>query len=158
MHPVTARRPGSRLALLAFVFALVLKSAIPLFASWSAHLQGKAVAEVCDVYGVELPGRGTGALHGTHAIHAMHATHAMNGAAHEPDHVPHRHDPASHSGDHCVLSVLVAFSGGFGDVPALPVAPRRDLLHALAWSADPIGVDAAARWAALLGHGPPAIS
>jgi hypothetical protein len=34
---------------------LLLKSAVPLFASHAAHLQGKGVAEVCAIYGVALP-------------------------------------------------------------------------------------------------------
>ncbi len=80
IRPVTARRPGSPLTLLAFGFALLLKGAIPLLASWSAQLQGKSVAEVCDVYGVELPGRGA------HDGHAMHRVHAMHGATETREH------------------------------------------------------------------------
>ncbi len=155
-----ARSIGSRLALFAFVLALLLKSAIPLFASWSAQLQGKAVAEVCDVYGVALPAQAGHVGHDMHAMHGAHAMHAIHAMAseHPDDAPPHRHDPSSHAGDHCVLSGLVAFAGVAGDLPALPSAARRDLVHALAWSAEPIGADASARWAARLGHGPPDFS
>ena len=149
---MNARSAGSRLALLAFVVALLLKGAVPLFASWSAHLQGKGVAEVCDVYGVALPARTDPAMHAKHGMHAMHGMPAA------PAEAPHRHEPGSHSGDHCVLGALVAFASGGSDAAALAPATRCALLHALAWSADPIGVDASARWAARLGHGPPDFS
>lgn len=157
MRPVKARRAAARLPLLAFVVVLVLKGAIPGLAAWSAHLQGKGVAEVCDVYGVALPGQ---AAHGTHGMldqPGLHAMHAM--PSERPGEAPpHRHDPGSHAGDHCVLSGLVAFAGAAGDMRVLPAEPRLDLLHVLAWRAGPVGVDAAARWASLLGHGPPALS
>ena len=42
----------SRLTLWAFAAALALKSAVPMLATGAASLQGKAVAEICDVYGL----------------------------------------------------------------------------------------------------------
>ena len=171
---MTVRRFVSRLPLLAFVIALVLKGAIPLFASWSAHLQGKGVAEVCDVYGVALPRvAGTTSAPDEHAMHAMHAMHSMHdGSAvhgmqhnlhsapsHDHGDGPHRPDSGSHAGDHCVLGALVAFAGNGASVaPSLAVAHDRDAPFRPQWSADPVGSDASARWAALLGHGPPDFS
>jgi len=45
-------RFASRLTLWAFAAALALKSAVPMLAAAAAGLQGRAVAEICDVYGV----------------------------------------------------------------------------------------------------------
>ena len=45
-------RFASRLTLWLFAAALALKSAVPMLAVAAAGLQGKAVAEICDVYGV----------------------------------------------------------------------------------------------------------
>ncbi|MEO8311749.1 MAG: hypothetical protein ABI520_11290 [Caldimonas sp.] len=150
---MNARRPSSRLAVLAFVCALVLKGAIPLFASWSAHLQGKGVAEVCDVYGIALPGQGV------HDMHAMHGMHTMKGSPSPTSgDEPRRHEPAGHSGDHCVLGALVAFAGDLGGGPTLPVAQRRSRPIGSAWTVETIRADSSARWAARLGHGPPALS
>ena len=49
---MTRHRLRSRLTVWAFAGALLLKSAVPMLASAAATLQGKGVAEVCDVYGV----------------------------------------------------------------------------------------------------------
>ncbi len=106
IRPVKARSAGWCLALFAIVFALVLKGAIPLFASWSAHLQGKGVAEVCDVYGVTVPGADG------HAMHAMHGAHAMHGmptSSQGSGDAPNPHDPGRHAGDHCALGALVGY-------------------------------------------------
>ena len=60
------------------------------------------------------------------------------------------------AGDHCVLSGMVAIVGG--DVPAFArLAPTGAASPALASGAAPV-FDAVARWAALLEHGPPALS
>jgi hypothetical protein len=45
-------RFAPRLTLWLFAAALALKSAVPMLAVAAAGLQGKAVAEICDVYGV----------------------------------------------------------------------------------------------------------
>ena len=47
-------RTASRLTSCLFVAALLLKSAVPMLASAAAGLQGRATAEVCDVYGVDM--------------------------------------------------------------------------------------------------------
>ena len=80
------RLAPSRWAAWAFALALLLKAAMPLLATGSAHAQGKALVEVCTVYGV--------------------ATVTLDG-----NESPPLHDGASsHAADHCVLSGLVAFA------------------------------------------------
>jgi hypothetical protein len=126
------RRLSSRWAVWAFALALLLKAAVPLLAAGSARAQGKALAEVCTVYGV--------------------ATVALDGAgsAPAPDHA------APHAGDHCALSGLVSFGTPAGQ-PALLPAPDSigSVLPAPAGIHAP---DACATWAARLGHGPPAFA
>ncbi len=51
---VNRRQHAPRWALWLFVAALLLKSAMPLLANASAKMQGKALVEVCTVYGVSL--------------------------------------------------------------------------------------------------------
>jgi hypothetical protein len=112
-----------------FACALLLKAAVPLLASASAEAQGKALVEVCTVYGVK-----TIALDGEPA----------------PDH------QATHAGDHCALSAVLALA-----------APQPAALPALAPGApqavpSPQAVDtapdASARWRARLKQGPPALA
>ena len=157
-------RAASRLTSWVFVAALLLKSAVPLLASAAAGLQGRATAEVCDVYGVDTSMLGSRssapvAEHAHDTQHAHHAHHAeADAAAPSADRAP-AHGPASrvtHGGDHCALSAL-AFAGA-SDAPA--VAPRPTTIvqvPAGGATATPV-VDAAARWAAQLRHAPPASS
>ena len=135
---------------------LAFKAFVPMLAALSAEMQGKAVADVCAVYGVRL-GPAVDAAPPMHALHHMHgAAHASMGAAAAtpPDHAPHEH--AEHARDHCALSGLTvgvlfaptpwalvewqaasAMATGFADV----LAPSRD---------------ASARWLTLRVHAPPA--
>ncbi len=113
------------------VFALLLKSAMPMLASASAGWQGKTLVEVCTVYGI--------------------ATIALDGEASSP--LP---DATSHAGEHCALNALVAAGpageplGGFA--PPARHAPRLLIpLHAPP-------PDAVARWAAQLRHAPPPLA
>jgi hypothetical protein len=182
-------RFASRLTLWAFAAALALKSAVPMLAAVAAGLQGRAVAEICDVYGVataalggngapapaapalahighelahaHLHGHGDAHGHGHDDAHAaqphVHVDAAIAAAAHAPDDAPapdHRH--GGKAGDHCALTGLVAIAaidppllpGLLGDdAPRIVVSPDRGTIR-----------DAAARWAALLGHGPPPFS
>ena len=91
-------RAASRLTSWVFVAALLLKSAVPLLASAAAGLQGRATAEVCDVYGVDtsMLGALTPATraHSAHEPHQAHdAAHAGHGhAAHDADTARHAHD------------------------------------------------------------------
>ena len=68
------------------VAALLLKAAVPLLATASAHAQGKTLVEVCTVYGV--------------------ATVALDGAVEAGSDAP-MHAALQH-GDPCTLSSLLA--------------------------------------------------
>jgi hypothetical protein len=112
---------------------LLLKAAMPMLASASAHAQGKAVVEVCTVYGVSLV-----ALDGQDTAPA-------------PDHL------ASHGDQHCALSALTALiEAPTGLALALPATrPADPAPHA---QAQPLVPDASAAWVARLTHGPPALA
>jgi len=153
-------RAASRLTSWLFVAALLLKSAVPMLVSAAAGLQGRATAEVCDVYGVDTSK--LGARSATVVEHAHHAQHAHHAEADAPtasaDGAP-AHGPASrvaHGGDHCALSAL-AFALA-SDPPAVAARPATVApLPAAGATAAPV-VDPAARWAAQLQHAPPASS
>jgi hypothetical protein len=118
-----------RWAAWAFAFALLLKAAMPLLATGSAHAQGKALVEVCTVYGV--------------------ATLALDAGGSQPG-----HDGApSHAADHCVLSGLVAFAGSDSLATVLPQAGGEPVRRVSA-RAD-VAADACAAWLARLEHAPP---
>ena len=127
------RHPSSRWALWVFAAALLLKAAMPMLASASAHAQGKAVVEVCTVYGVSLV--------------------ALDGQ----DQAPATDHLAAHGDQHCALSALTALVepdvGTQLALPApLPVAPAPRV------QAPPLVADASAAWIARLKHGPPALA
>ena len=151
-------RAAARLTPWLFVAALLLKSAVPMLASAAAGLQGRATAEVCDVYGVDMSKLGARSLV-TVTEHDHHAHHAEADAPTSSADGAPGHGPASrvaHGGDHCALSAL-AFALA-SDAPAVaarpaPVAP----MPAGGATAAPV-VDPAARWAAQLQHAPPATS
>lgn len=107
----------------------MLKAAVPMLAAMAAQAQGKALVEVCTVYGV--------------------ATVPLDDGAPAAPHAP------SATGDHCVLAAVLAL----GAAPAATAAPRvappdeRDgVLPARSSDAE----DADDVWRARLGHGPPA--
>jgi len=104
-----------------------------MLASASAHAQGKAVVEVCTVYGVSLI--------------------ALDGQ----DPAPATDHLADHGNEHCALSALTALAEpSTGVVPALLEAqPAEPALHARAQQPAP---DASAAWVARLKHGPPALA
>lgn len=104
-----------------------------MLASASAHAQGKAVVEVCTVYGVSLV--------------------ALDG----PDPAPATDHLAEHGNQHCALSALAALveppAGAPIALPAsLPAEPAAPALMA------PLAADASAAWVARLKHGPPALA
>ncbi len=114
-----------------FTLALLLKAAVPLLATASAELQGKALAEVCTVYGV--------------------TTVALDG----PDSGPQpEHRSAAHGGEHCTLTALMVLSVPELQALAAPVPQRSD--PAPVFHPSPLGPDACATWVAQLKHGPPA--
>jgi hypothetical protein len=132
--PIVRRRASSRWMLWAFALALLLKGAMPMLASASAHAQGKAVAEVCTVYGV--------------ALVALDA---------QDDPAPADHPAAGHAADHCALLALAALSVPAHAALAVPAAAP------LAQAAPPAhpsfqAPDACATWVARLKHGPPSLA
>ena len=161
---------------------LGLKTFVPLLAAVSAQMQGKAVGDVCAVYGVRLaaaaPARAAPASHhhghdtghGGPAGHAGHAGHAGQGsdAGHSDGAIaaadatastshdePSNH--AEHAGDHCALSGLAV-----GAVLASAAWDVLDWAGTAAPSPGPSGAaparDASARWLTLRVHAPPARS
>ncbi len=134
---VKFRHPSLRWALWVFAAALLLKAAMPMLASASAHAQGKAVVEVCTVYGVSLV--------------------ALDGQDPGQDPAPAIDHLADHANEHCALSALTALvEPPMGLVPALPPAqPAEPALHGQALQSAP---DASAAWVARLKHGPPALA
>jgi hypothetical protein len=134
--PMTRRQtwhpPLQRWALWAFALALLLKAAVPLLATASAHAQGKTLVEVCTVYGVS-----TVALDGHDSAPAS-------------DHAP------AHASDHCALGGLVAV----GAPPALPAvfdAAYVSSASERSFASTSVS-DACALWVARLKHGPPSLS
>jgi Protein of unknown function (DUF2946) len=113
----------------AFALALLLKAAMPLLAASSAQIQGKALVEVCTVYGV--------------------ATVALDGADAPPIH----DGTPGHAADNCVLNALTALGGA---MPAALAAPVIRAEPASTVVADAIArLDPCAAWMARLGHAPP---
>ena len=125
------RKPSSRWALWVFAAALLLKSAMPWLASASAQLQGKALVEVCTVYGVSLLPPG--------------------GDGQAPEH------PADHSSEHCALSALTASAELEPPALAPVIVPARAALSSRTHAPSPVP-DASAAWVARLQHGPPTLA
>jgi hypothetical protein len=134
------------------ILALLLKAAVPLLASAAARLQGVAVAQVCEVYGVALlPAT---ASHPHAAGHAAHEHHALHAQASDPASKPHGSDAGAHHGEHCALGALAALAPPFSDAVAVPAAaPWQDTAPGPMAAGAPR--DACARWVARLKHGPP---
>lgn len=126
------RKPSPRWALWVFAVALLLKSAMPMLAQASAQLQGKALVEVCTVYGVSLVAVGD-------------------------DHAPVPDHASGHAGDHCALTALTALATpGATAVPALPSSGGQHPPRSLHPSSQ--APDACAIWVARLKHGPPSFA
>lgn len=182
------QRLASRLTLWAFAGALLLKSAVPMLASAAAGLQGKPLAEVCDVYGVDMSAIAvqplaapamvapTDAMSMAPAESASHHHHQhMHGAAMAdavamaPMHdegvgapaPPASHDHpgghgSSHGSDHCALTGMVL--AGAAAAPMLAALPSQGAVATVASRPAALAFDAAARWAARMGHAPPVFS
>jgi hypothetical protein len=128
---VILRRLSSRRAIWAFAAVLLLKAAMPLLATASAHAQGKTLVEVCTVYGVALV--------------------PLGGQGGEPAPDP----AAAHGGEHCALTALaVSALAGPQTLGAVTGAQPDDATAPE--SAPTRARDACASWVARLGHGPPA--
>jgi hypothetical protein len=121
----------SRWALWVFAAALLLKAAMPWLASASAQLQGKALVEVCTVYGVAL----------------------VAPVGQEPAH----EDGAPHGSEHCALTALGVMATP--ELPALDVVRHSPLHDAPLQIGKPSSRvhDSCAAWVARLRHGPPRI-
>jgi hypothetical protein len=157
-RPVQRLRAASRLTSWLFVFALLLKSAVPMLASAAAALQGRATADVCDVYGVDTSMLGARAPM-TGVEHAHHAHHGEARAVIASGHGAPAQGPAprvAHGGDHCALSAL-AFALT-SDAPAVAARAATVAPMPAGGATGASIVDPAARWAAQLQHAPPASS
>ena len=123
--------PSSRGILWAFVVALLLKAAMPWLAGAAAHAEGKALVEVCTVYGVSLV-----------------QTAAAAGGDSEPTH------SSDQGREHCVLTALTALAQfqppGIGTTPTKQFDAATYRTHRSARASD-----ACEAWAARLRHGPP---
>jgi hypothetical protein len=143
--------PLRQWTVLVAVFALLLKAAVPMLASAAAHAQGKAVADICSVYGVRSVVASSGYEHAAQDHHAGHEGH--DGPS--PDHGSS--SGSAHAGDHCALTALAALAP-----PDEPQAAMFERIHRAAHRAVAAGAvfapDAAALWAAELQHGPPRFS
>jgi hypothetical protein len=129
---VIARPTPARWTAWVFAVVLLLKAAVPLLATASAHAQGKTLVEVCTVYGVA-----------TVALDGQDSTPA-------PDHA------TPHAGDHCALTGLAALAAP-GTPP--PMAPMPGPIGTVALAhPSPQAPDACATWVARLKHGPPALA
>jgi hypothetical protein len=125
--------PSSRWAVGVFAMVLLLKAALPMLASAAASLQGKALVEVCSVYGVSL----------------VPLESAGQERAPEP--------MAPHAGDHCVLTALAVLAAPEPQALGVTDAPRRTAATPRAPRPSQ-ALDACATWVARLKHGPPAFS
>lgn len=175
MTGMQRRSRSSTFAAWAAVAALVLKAAVPLMAATAAELRGVAVAEICPIYGVEMPAAaaapmtaGSADPHAHHHHVAVASTAdaaaaagmatAMAGHAHSGTDVPHEHHShgVDNHGEHCALGAIAAFAAGSSD-SLLEPAQRAEPGRVQVASTSPAR-DGAALWAARLGHGPPRFS
>jgi hypothetical protein len=131
MATVKLRHTSSRWALWLFAAALLLKAAMPMLASASAHAQGKAVVEVCTVYGVSLV--------------------ALDGQ----DPAPASDHLVDHGAQHCALGALAALIEPPADA-AIALPSPQPAESTRFGQPQRLAPDASAAWIARLKHGPPA--
>ena len=123
-----SRKPWStRFVLWAAVCALLLKAAVPMLASASAQMQGKALVEVCTVYGVAMV--------------------ALGDQGPQPEH------GSTHASDHCALTALMSLAAPGVSMP-MAVAVHASTPPQLGEPA-PSAPDATATWVARQKRGPP---
>ena len=108
-------------------------------------VEGRAVGEVCDVYGVRMGApKPPHEAHGDHGHHAVHEHHSSDAPSHSGD---------THTADHCALTALAALAAHVLQ-PLGPIKAPSDEARGHARS-EPAISDAAAAWAARHKHGPP---
>jgi hypothetical protein len=145
---------SSRIAVWGAVAALLLKSAVPLLASAAAGLQGKGVAQICSIYGVDL-----GVAPASHLDSAGHGHHHHHAEARDGQPLGHEHEhdhgrgDGAHGSDHCALMALAAGVPEGASAWTLPSeaaadAPKRRCARSFF-------ADDCASWVARLAHGPP---
>jgi hypothetical protein len=154
---VTRHRTSSRLTVWLFAALLLAKGAVPFFATAAAQLHGKGVADICPIYGIALPAAPAidphaGHHHHHHASHGDDAAAPHDGATHDGGDGPLRHD--TRGGDHCVLTALATFASETAAATSAPTSSATTISRVVA-SHEVLPADASARWASLLGHGPP---
>ena len=150
-------RTSSRLTVWLFAALLLAKGAVPFMASAAAQLHGKGVADICPIYGVALPATPAidphaGHHHHHHALHGDDAAATHDAAMHDSGDGPVRHD--TRGGDHCVLTALATFAAETAVAIPAPAARSTATFAVASHEVLPVA-DASARWAALVGHGPP---
>ena len=117
---------------------------MPMLASASAHAQGRALVEICTVYGVASVGLGAADDHGNAVTNDTNDTNDDDS------------DAATHRPQHCALSALLAGSAPEPQALVWRITPRlADCAPGPDASAPPPTVDACAAWVAQLRHGPP---
>jgi hypothetical protein len=161
MHARLGRRHRSAWIGVA-AFALVLKAAVPLLAALAAQAQGKAVAEICEIYGVRTVAMLARAspqamAHASPGDRAGHAGHAGHGHDAHAGHETPSHDPVAHGHDreHCALAGLAACAAPAAialDGPAPALAAAAPLRPPQVAATRP---DASASWLAGRIHAPP---
>ena len=118
--------------------ALLLKAAVPLLATAAAQVQGRALVEICTVYGVQ-----------TIALDEQGRTPGNEAPGHD--------DGVRHDGGHCLLGGVPALAAPASvGVPGAPLLPGEQPL--LLRRTPPHAPDGALRWVARLKHGPPALA
>ncbi len=118
--------------------ALLLKAALPMLATASAQVQGRALVEVCTAYGIATVEAG--------ALGAAHAAAASD----VPD-AP----LLAHAAERCVLGAVIALGVPLpAAAPAAVPAPTQ-AQPVLPGVAPPAVPDAPSAWAAQLTHAPP---
>jgi hypothetical protein len=138
---------GRRIWLMVATAALVLKSAVPLLAAVAAHAQGKAVADICEIYGVRtiaLSSAGS-AGHADHADHAAHAPHAGSTGSADGHQVPQGDaEPGTHAAHpHASLQAPAEETPAHGHSHGAGVDPAHCALTGLAACAVPAAPDLA---------------
>jgi len=153
---VHRHRTSPRLTVWLFAGLLLAKGAVPFAATAAAHLHGKGVADICPLVGVALPGAPTidphAGHHHDHASHVEAAAAPHEGGANGSGDEPARHD--ARAGDHCVLTAIATFAAETAAVTGAPRSADATIVTVRSREILPVA-DAAARWASLLGHGPP---
>ena len=138
-RPITS----SRWALWLFAAALVLKAATPLLATASAELQGRAVVEVCTVYGMSMV-----------SVDGDRSTDISGSVAGQGVPKPDG-NAAAHLDHQCPLTALAALATADDLPPLVALANTRSMGQRGATATAPAGLDAPAAWVAGHKQGPP---